>query len=307
MAEAGMTGETPKPMGVVDRVKGKLREMFTVEGRAEAMADAQMKRAEAQMNLVLAEAPPEKRAEAMKMLEAKRPELIGANMPEAKNTLVRDAVIGATTMGAVAVGFGVGYAKRDKIINTVFSMGIPTIKGDQRSIAAKETLTRMRKANFVESIRKATDPVAGFMKAMSDKWAGLFKNRKPSNLIDALSGAIKLDALDALDTAAPATKEFLKKSLEPGVFNNSELQNTEGESFAELLLQKAQEFGRWVPIVTAKGQEPYGFGDDREGVGGLMKNGLVTMKELTDGKKLFIPTEKFVDFVKRHVEKAEGA
>lgn len=106
-----------------------------------------------------------------------------------------------------------------------------------------------------------------------------------------------------MDKAQKITAEFLGKALTPGVFRSSELNNMQGEQLARLFLEKARDAGRWVPLVTAKGKEPWGFGDEHEGVGGLMKRGLVTMKELSNGLRLFIPTEKFVEFVGGHIER----
>lgn len=126
----------------------------------------------------------------------------------------------------------------------------------------------------------------------------------PPELVDAfLSQAIKLPELDAVDNAQKITAEFLGKALAPGIFSSSELNNMQGEQLAQVFLKKARDAGRWVPLVTAKGKEPFGFGDDHEGIGGLMKRGLVTMKELSNGIRLFIPTEAFVEFVKNHLTK----
>lgn len=118
-----------------------------------------------------------------------------------------------------------------------------------------------------------------------------------------MSKAIKLPELDTVDEAQNITAEFLGKALTPGLFKGSELNNMQGEQLARLFLEKAKDAGRWVPLVTAKGREPWGFGDEHEGIGGLMTRGLVKMKELSNGMRLFIPTEKFVEFVKNHLTK----
>lgn len=102
MAEAGnpaMAEMQPKPVGVVEKVKGKLREMFTVEGRAEVMAQKQI-------DIILAQVPEEKRVEAMQILESKRPDLVAGKMEDAKGSLVRNAVIvgaSAAALGGVAL------------------------------------------------------------------------------------------------------------------------------------------------------------------------------------------------------------
>ncbi len=118
MAEAGgpATAEMQRPMGVVGRVKEAMRRTFTVEGRAEAMAQKQM-------GQILTHVPEEKREEAMKMLEEKRPDLVAANMPGAKNALVRDAVLG-TAVGTLAVGglVGVSIWQKDRLAGALYDM-----------------------------------------------------------------------------------------------------------------------------------------------------------------------------------------
>ncbi len=118
MAEAGgpATAEIHKPTGVVDRVKEGVRRLATVEGRAEAMAQKQM-------DAILAYVPEEKRAEAMKMLEEKRPDLVAANMPGAKDSLVKDAVIGAA-VGTIALGglVGVSIWQKDRLAGALYDM-----------------------------------------------------------------------------------------------------------------------------------------------------------------------------------------
>ncbi len=150
----------PKPAGVVDKVKGALRKMFTVEGRAEVMAQKQI-------DEILKQVPEDKRVEAMKMLEARRPDLVAGKMEDAKGSLVRDAAIGAAAVGVAATGLGVAYVKRDAIMDAAFSMGVrkPNISATEDNIYVKK-LVDYRKAKFVESIRKATDPVKGFMDGM---------------------------------------------------------------------------------------------------------------------------------------------
>lgn len=88
----------PQPAGVVDRVKGKLREVLTPTGRAEVMAQKQI-------DAILVQVPEDKRTEAMQILESKRPEFVAGKMDAAKGSLVRDAVVGVAVVGGVGVGF----------------------------------------------------------------------------------------------------------------------------------------------------------------------------------------------------------
>lgn len=307
MAEAGgptIAEMQPKPVGVVDRVKDKLRE-FTPQGRAEVMAQKQI-------DEILKQVPEEKRVEAMKMLEARRPDLVASNLPGAKDRLVKEAVVGAAVLGILAVGGGVAILKKKEIGGFMKERALDVYKhipeGGKDALAKARIETDILRHRVKTATSGATDRVSEAMKSIKDRFVSKVAtvSTPPSNLIDALSGAIKLDALDVLDKTNPVKLVFLNQALAPGVFMNSELQNTEGESFVRKLLKKASESGRWVPVVVAKGQEPYGFGDDWEGVGGLIKRGLVTVQELKDGKKLFVPTKEFVEFVGRHIAKNEA-
>ncbi|MDP1722177.1 MAG: hypothetical protein Q8L37_03130 [Candidatus Gottesmanbacteria bacterium] len=119
MAEAGgptIAEMQPKPAGVVDKVKGALRKMFTVEGRAEVMAQKQI-------DAILAQVPEEKRVEAMKMLEARRPDLVAGKMEDAKGSLVRDAVVVSAIAGTVLVGAGAVYWQKDNIGKGIGKVG----------------------------------------------------------------------------------------------------------------------------------------------------------------------------------------
>ncbi|MEK7544297.1 MAG: hypothetical protein AAB557_05480 [Patescibacteria group bacterium] len=163
MAEAGgpsIAEVQPKPAGVVEEVKGILREKFTPTGRAEVMAQKQM-------DEILKQVPEEKRVEAMKMLEARRPDLVASNLPGAKDRLVKEAVVGAAALGVLAVGGGVAIAKREAIMDAAFSLRIPkpNVSKLEDSIN-KVRVVAMRKANFAASIRRATDPVKGFIEEM---------------------------------------------------------------------------------------------------------------------------------------------
>lgn len=107
MAEAGgpaLSEIQPQPAGVVDRVKSKLREMFTPTGRAKVMAQKQI-------DTILEQVAPQDRIKAMEHLEKLRPEFVADKMGDAKGSLVRDAVIGA----AVATVAGVGIWKHKEI------------------------------------------------------------------------------------------------------------------------------------------------------------------------------------------------
>lgn len=101
MAEAGgpsIAEVQAQPVGAVDRVKSKLREVLTSQGRAEVMAQKQI-------DAILVQVPEDKRVEAMQILESKRPEFVAGKMEDAKGSLVRDAVVGVAVVGGVGVGF----------------------------------------------------------------------------------------------------------------------------------------------------------------------------------------------------------
>lgn len=99
MAEAGgpaiaeMQPQRPA-MRLQDRLGKWARETFTPTGRAEVMAQKQI-------DSILAQVPEEKRAQAMEMLETRRPDLVAGKMDAAKGSLVRDAVIGTVALGGV--------------------------------------------------------------------------------------------------------------------------------------------------------------------------------------------------------------
>lgn len=119
MAETGgpATAEMqPRPAGVVDRVKGKLREMFTPQGRAEVMAQKYAER-------VLAQVPEADRAKAMELLEKNRPELVEAYKGQAKGSLVRDAVIFGTGAVVVLGGSALVLTKSERARSVVSGLG----------------------------------------------------------------------------------------------------------------------------------------------------------------------------------------
>ena len=182
-------------------------------------------------------------------------------------------------------GVGVGVWKRKEI-------------GGLISKSTEEVGKRMP-----DKLKKAGEGIAIRIRSIRRSLRGE-KRPNISNLIDALSGAIKLDELDILDKASPV-REVFKGNRTP-LMVNSELQNSEAEHMVDKLVDMAKGFGRWVPWVTQKGQDPYGLetpqGYATEGMGLLIKKGLVKMTELTDGKKLFAPTEEFVGFLKRHMK-----
>lgn len=113
MAEAGgpaLSEIQARPAGVVERVKGKLREVLTPTGRAEVLAQKQI-------DAILVQVPEDKRAEAMQILESKRPEFVAGEMEDAKGSLVRDAVIVGS--GVAALGGLYGLSKVERVRNTV--------------------------------------------------------------------------------------------------------------------------------------------------------------------------------------------
>lgn len=142
MAEAGnpAMAEVQKPMGAVDRVKGKMREMFTPTGRAEVMAQKQI-------DFILAQVPEDKRAEAMELLEKKRPELVQVYMGQAQGSLVRDAAI---VGGGVVVTVGGLY-------------GLSRVEGVRNAasgLAKKAAETGLGKG-ALSLVRKGKDAVGG--------------------------------------------------------------------------------------------------------------------------------------------------
>lgn len=142
MAEAGgpAMAEVQKPMGVVDRVKGKLREMFTVQGRAEVMAQKQI-------DAILAQVSEDKREEAMQILESRRGEFVEDKMADAKGSLVRDAVIlGAGT--AAVVGGVYGLSRIEGVRNVA------------ARVAQQTSNTRLGKGALA-MVRKGKDAIGG--------------------------------------------------------------------------------------------------------------------------------------------------
>lgn len=122
----------PRSVGVVDRVKHKLREMFTPIGRAEVMAQKQM-------DQILAQVSEEKRAEAMAILESKRPDFVADKISKAKWSLVRDgAIIGSATAGG-ALGLYRYRSELGTLLNKSFDMiaGKPKTLTEQVVRAAK--------------------------------------------------------------------------------------------------------------------------------------------------------------------------
>jgi len=121
MGEAGGPAIAEMPqLNAVDRVRGKLqkwfKETFTIEGRANAMAQKQM-------DAIVASQPEELRAKAMELLESKRPDFVAANLPGAKNALVRNAAIGAAT-GTLVVGGLTGLViwQQDRVAGALYDM-----------------------------------------------------------------------------------------------------------------------------------------------------------------------------------------
>lgn len=260
-------------MRLQDRLGKWARETFTPQGRAEVLAQKQIDK-------VLSQVSEEDREKAAELLESKRPEFIEASLPNAKRALVRDGIISAVVAG----GVGVGIWKRKEISGLI-------TKG-----------TEAVGKRMPSGLKKAGEGIASRIRSMRKALRGERK-LDMSSLMDALSGAIKLDELDVLDTASPVAEVF--RGGRTPLMANSELQNMQAEHLVDNLVDAAQKHKRWVPLVIEKGKEVYDLvtpeGHRAEGMGLLLKNGLVKMKELSTGTKLFVPTEKFVDFLKRHI------
>lgn len=179
--------EVQRPIGVVDRVKGKLREMFTPTGRAEVMAQKYAER-------VLAQVPEADRAKAMELLEQRRPELVEAYKGQAKGSLVRDAVIGAVVVG----GVGAGIWKREWI-------------GGKLKIGAEAVSKRMP-----EGVQKAVEGVGNRVNAMRNglyervtSLGAMFRKVKPEDIPDSVVD----EAIQAGKAAASEAEEELIRKV----------------------------------------------------------------------------------------------
>ena len=146
MGEAGGPAIAEMPqLNAVDRVRGKLqkwfKETFTIEGRANAMAQKQM-------DAIVASQPEELRAKAMELLESKRPDFVTANLPGAKGALVRDAAIGAAVVGAVTVGGGVAWWNKEWLGATRIGKGISGLAGAGKERAGKVVNWILRRKDY---------------------------------------------------------------------------------------------------------------------------------------------------------------
>jgi hypothetical protein len=278
------------------KLKEKIRKAFTIKGAEEAYREKHAKEIQ-EINDVNSALTQEERQAAMSKLE---------------NDAVKSARIKiATNYGALAVVTTAAVGETLLIANPKWASAVENFSvkafGKDRKIfrsvgaGARKTRTWIDAVtNTATQLRTVVRKRAEDLRVKDEMKNASARARK---LADALSGAIKLDTLDVLDKAHPATTEFVEKALTSGMFGGSELQNSEAEHLVRSFLHKAKEFGRWVPMVTLKGDEPVGFttheGWPVEGMGLLIEKGMVTLRELDDGKKLFSPTEKFVEFVQR--------
>ena len=118
MTEAGVAGEMlpQKPaMRLQDRLGKWVQETFTPTGRAEVLAQKYV-------DSVLAQLPEQERAKAMALLEQRRPDLVETYLPQAKGSLVRDAVIVGTS--AVVLGGGTYVlSKNERVRGAVSKAG----------------------------------------------------------------------------------------------------------------------------------------------------------------------------------------
>ncbi len=284
------------------KLKEKIRKAFTIKGAEEAYREKHAKEIQeiTDVNSALTQ---EERQAAMSKLE---------------NDAVKSARIKvATNYGALAVVTTAAVGETLLIANPKWASAVENFSvkafGKDRKIfrsvgaGARKTRTWIDAViNTATQLKTVVHRRAEVSRVGKEAKAALARTDK---LADALSGAIKLDALDVLDKEFPAKAEFLDKALAHSVFSGSELQNSQAEELARSLLYKAQEFGRWVPMVTLKGQrEPNGLttpeGWPVEGMGLLIEKGMVVMRELDDGKKLFSPTQKFVEFVNRTLNRS---
>lgn len=119
-------------------------------------------------------------------------------------------------------------------------------------------------------------------------------------------GAIKLKELDVLDGFHPATEALLEYALKPRAFANSKLQDRMAEQIVRDFLGKAKEAKRWVPIVISSDNLQNRYANPDRGMMHLVKEGLVNLRELANGMKLFIPTENFYKFVQGAAFKSTG-
>lgn len=292
-------GRPPEKLPGGGRLKEKIRKAFTVKGAEEAWREKHAKEIQeiTDVNSTLTE---EERRAAMLKLE---------------NDAAKSARIKvATNYGALAVVTTAAVGETLLIVNPKWASAVENFSvkafGKDRKIfkpiGASARITRGGIDSIVNKAVKFKTEVQKRAQEIRVKDEAKAASARTGKLADALSGAIKLDALDVLDKEFPAKAEFLEKALAGGVFGGSELQNSQAEEMVRSFLYKAQEFGRWVPMVTLKGQkEPHGLttpeGWPVEGMGLLIQKGMVTLRELDDGKKLFSPTQKFVEFVTKTV------
>jgi len=279
------------------KLKEKIRKAFTFKGAEQAYREkhAQEFQELADVNSTLTE---EERQAAMAKLESDA--VKSAHIKVYTNygalALVTTAVVGETLLivnpkwASAVENFSVKAFGKDRKVFKPIGASARIARGGIDSIVNKAVKFKAEVQKKAQEIRLKDE-----VKTAS---------ARTEKLADALSGAIKLDSLDVLDKQFPVKAEFLEKALAGGVFGGSELQNSQAEEMVRSFLYKAQEFGRWVPMVSLKGQkEPYGLttpeGRAVEGMGLLIDKGMVAMRELDDGKKLFSPTQKFIEFVQR--------
>lgn len=179
----------PKPAGAVDRVKGKLREVFTPTGRAEVMAQKQIE-------AILVQVPEDKRVEAMELLESKRPEFVAGKMEDAKGSLVRDAVI---------VGTGVA----------VFGGGALVLNKSER---ARRAVSRMGSWAAESGVGKAVGGVARTGKDKTTDAVNWILGKNPRDYGTKMATGVAGGLLHAYKgypgKPEPGPKELLKEALE---------------------------------------------------------------------------------------------
>ena len=289
-----------QPLRGRERFSQWARETFTLEGRT----DYRMRNNLAKVHETLETLHPQERI-------AKMEELYEASRSAAVKSVVRDVAIIVSAAGAG----GLAYNQRERIGRSASALGkkmydLTPEKTQARydralnNVKVEYHRTHEAFVLFVNQIRTVSDKLGGFVAGMVSRVKPGGVEQAPPVELGAILGAFQSEPLDALNQAHPS-KDLLKDAGRLRL-SGSVLNNSQAEHLAGVLVGFARKFGKWTPILMEKGQfvgfqASNGFEVDREGIWRLVDHGMVTMEELGDGRKAFIPTAAFVEFVKKYI------
>lgn len=265
----------PEKRTLVEWGKEKLKQSFTFSGAEDVWREKHAKEIQ-ELNAINESLSPEDRAKAMEKLD--KDIAVAAKVKVMGNYGAAALVTGTITYG----GFLVGSEKVRKWT------------GEKVPFIGKD-------------LEKFGQGGASFLKNLGERMRNLRKKKGPFvpfGLITDVYNDIHLDAVDLLNRGHPFEDVVGQKDFFIGRLN-TEIGKMESEDLIHVFVSKAQKRNAWQPLILDQnagkiiGYSRRGMDSDMESMEVLLEKGLVSKHDVKKGLVAYVPTAKFIDFVKR--------